>query len=785
MSKLIKRIQVLGVSLLIGLTIFSGGVANIVAEGNQSRAGNNVTALVSIDDVSMYIELGGTIYPIIENGVEVEGHPDVTVGNAMLLRYKWSVADATTLVEGDYFEIGLPTGFVDYINSDESPLIDDNGVEIGTWKILNGKIVAVFNENVEDKLSIEDGYFSVAGRVSNSGEDIELETGGIILPPITIEPEPEENLQEFPDYGNIFKLGSQVLGENRIVWDIRVNYDNYKKVYAGETPDQMNDVIVEDTLNDEMLFVESKLEIAHTMYLTTEDGKMSAIPVSYMNIISAFQKLEQLEGESYTAFKTRIENSSVPAYGIFSRKNLVINFKNLPNGGSGIKNPNLANDTALYNYLTTLVDNGTIQSSQRDSMFQAYSSTNTANGDLIGFQIIAPVDVIGTTGEYTNTVKLKYNNTETNTSEKRVDFIEMSGGANTTDPGTLSVAKVDDNNERLEGVSFKLEKKNGLGIYEDYNALDGVGLIRETNAAGKVVFSKLEYGEYRLVEVAGLPGYKDEATFLQSEYFTIDNSQVKGIDIEVINHLKEGAVELVKKNTSDMPLVGAQFKLYKTEGAITSYYTGVDIDGLATWTTLKEDAKVFITPTDGKIEATGLPIGSYYFVETKAPTGYVIDTTPIKLDVTKENILSETNASEEMVNYLLGSVTLSKVDEITNIGLEGAEFTLFDKNGTPIYTNLKTDINGNITVNGLAAGDYYFVETRAPEDYVLDASTVSFMIVEKVETTVLVTKTNTKKIVTLDSKDTKVNTSDTTNISLLLGIFALSAFVVLRKARRK
>ncbi|MDP0528623.1 lectin-like domain-containing protein, partial [Lacticaseibacillus paracasei] len=93
----------------------------------------------------------------------------------------------------------------------------------------------------------------------------------------------------------------------------------------------------------------------------------------------------------------------------------------------------------------------------------------------------------------------------------------------------------------------------------------------------------------------------------------------------------------------------------------------------------------------------------------------------------------------------LGSAVLTKTDHDTGKFLSGAKFSLFKSDGTEVSSDLSTDDQGQVTVNGLYPGDYYFQETKAPSGYQLDSSKIDFTIsLKEIETTIKVTATNTQ-----------------------------------------
>lgn len=82
-------------------------------------------------------------------------------------------------------------------------------------------------------------------------------------------------------------------------------------------------------------------------------------------------------------------------------------------------------------------------------------------------------------------------------------------------------------------------------------------------------------------------------------------------------------------------LEGAGYVLYRPEQM--DYYTGQDTDGNAAWG-IWNDAKILYTGSDGTVTISGLPRGTYQFVEVAAAKGYRIDSTPIDFTIGDDNI---------------------------------------------------------------------------------------------------------------------------------------------------
>ncbi|MGM9886753.1 MAG: Cna B-type domain-containing protein, partial [Lactococcus sp.] len=126
-----------------------------------------------------------------------------------------------------------------------------------------------------------------------------------------------------------------------------------------------------------------------------------------------------------------------------------------------------------------------------------------------------------------------------------------------------------------------------------------------------------------------------------------------------------------------------------------------------------------VSPINGQIFDNDAKITITY----KPETGY----TPDSWELTHKQEWN--NATGEAGGRVAG-VQLTKVDE-TGKGLPGATFDLYKRSGTngvKVKSDIVSDANGEVKVAGLTTGDYYFVETKAPDGYALSDDWVEFTI---------------------------------------------------------
>ncbi|HDR8284426.1 TPA: LPXTG cell wall anchor domain-containing protein, partial [Bacillus cereus] len=294
---------------------------------------------------------------------------------------------------------------------------------------------------------------------------------------------------------------------------------------------------------------------------------------------------------------------------------------------------------------------------------------------------------------------------------------------NSLTKGSVELIKVDDveENTTLEGAVFKIVNKDGHDVRTDLT----------TDKNGRLVVDELPPGDYEFIETKAPTHYDLNETPIK---FTVKKGQEKIASVTATNSLTKGAVELSKVDDVDgSALKDAVFKI-------------VDMNGNNVRSNLT-------TNKDGKISVSDLRPGDYQFIETKAPTHYDLNQTPINFTVEKSQT---TTASVTAKNSLTkGAVELTKVDDIDGATLEGAVFKIVDQNGLDVRTDLTTDKDGKISVSDLRPGDYQFVETKAPTHYDLNQNPINFTVEKSQTTTASVTAKNslTKGAVELTKVD--------------------------------
>ncbi|POI17633.1 cell wall anchor protein [Bacillus velezensis] len=342
------------------------------------------------------------------------------------------------------------------------------------------------------------------------------------------------------------------------------------------------------------------------------------------------------------------------------------------------------------------------------------------------------INISGSSGQVSNKVSISGTNVEEQTQENNSSvFVAISsgGGSGSGEKGSLTISKTGSDGTSLSGAGFQLWSK------------DGKQLLRTgtTDDAGKLVFGNIRYGTYVLKEIKAPDGYTISDAYVNGVSVTIDGkSSAAGALYKVIN--QKNKVTLIKKDENNNPLAGAVFKLEKKSS-----------DG--TYTLIKNNIE---SDKNGKVEINGLPAGYYRLMETKAPSGFIVNTKAIHFSIAKneKNQVPDVELGS-MVNYK-GKAALTKKDA-DGRNLEGAVFKIIDSDGKTVQEDLVSEKDGKIETSGLAPGHYAFIETKAPDGYVLNTEKVEFTISEtaegKPESTDAGTAVNYKGSVQLTKED--------------------------------
>jgi uncharacterized repeat protein (TIGR01451 family)/LPXTG-motif cell wall-anchored protein len=258
--------------------------------------------------------------------------------------------------------------------------------------------------------------------------------------------------------------------------------------------------------------------------------------------------------------------------------------------------------------------------------------------------------------------------------------------------GNINVVKVDEEGILLSNAEFTLYDLEG-------NVLEaGV-----TNENGLVTFTNIPYGEYEIKETKAPVGYN-----ISSEVLNVSvNGEETGLNYEagkITNTQIKGSIKISKIDQDGNKVVGAEFTLYNK-----------DNKAISTIETNKDGVALF----------ENVVYGEYYILETKTPEGYIASDKKVDVNV-KEN--NKEYFYEIENTRIKGCLEISKIDDEDN-ALYGAEFTVYDSDDKEV-TKGTTDENGVVTFENLVYGNYYYVETKAPDGYLIDSSRHDFIINE-------------------------------------------------------
>jgi LPXTG-motif cell wall-anchored protein len=185
---------------------------------------------------------------------------------------------------------------------------------------------------------------------------------------------------------------------------------------------------------------------------------------------------------------------------------------------------------------------------------------------------------------------------------------------NTKIRGSVKLKKLGEDGEGLQGAEFSIYKSTDVEFTTPISTAT-------SDINGDVVFTNVEYGKYNIKETKAPEGYNLSDKVIENVEITTEGEEVIPTDNEISNTKIRGSIEILKRNrNTHRPLANAKIGLYTEEGIlIGEKFTGID----------------------GKVVFEGLEYGRYYFKETKAPSGYILDNTKYYFDIEDNDVMLE------------------------------------------------------------------------------------------------------------------------------------------------
>ena len=314
-------------------------------------------------------------------------------------------------------------------------------------------------------------------------------------------------------------------------------------------------------------------------------------------------------------------------------------------------------------------------------------------------------------------------------------------------PLVIHLLKQSEGGSALAGAEFSLYREDGT--------LAGKGV---TDKAGKLDFTNLTWGVYKLKETAAPGGYQTVETFqvmlaqdgtLTAAGKTALPGSVKlsGSTITVKDTLippsNSGSLTFTKlvsgfetgyAGAKNVPAAGVTFGIF-TDAACTVPYRGHD-------TKTNADTPAEVTSgADGTVTFDGIAAGTYYIRETAVPANVLLSKAVYQVTAQSNGsaakmtaVGSDTEVTQIVDDIARGSVDVVKVDALDHAKkLSGAEYQLYrvgsDASVAASYQNKTavsgtktlvetgvTDAKGGLHFTGLLTGVTYVLTETAPAD---------------------------------------------------------------------
>lgn len=271
-----------------------------------------------------------------------------------------------------------------------------------------------------------------------------------------------------------------------------------------------------------------------------------------------------------------------------------------------------------------------------------------------------------------------------------------------------------DSDTDQEITSFQTDEE-GNGYSDDLIFGDGRSYyLKETNAPPEY---KLDPEPYPI----RFTSYNDEENYSETERMEFHNQRKQA---KILLHKQKEQIVYDEGSGYKIDVVDAAdvyYGVYNMEELVLSSNIVIPKDSLL---------GIMVTDENGYAEMEEyLPAGSYYCKELQTSgKEYILDDTEYEFRIYYDRGLEEDGVinltpDQPIVNRYVGRrLLLHKVDE-QRVSISGVEFTLYrreEEDDRQIGTYI-TDRNGQIVIDWLPYGNYYFKETKGADGYEFDA----------------------------------------------------------------
>ena len=345
-----------------------------------------------------------------------------------------------------------------------------------------------------------------------------------------------------------------------------------------------------------------------------------------------------------------------------------------------------------------------------------------------------------------------YTNTASNTATLYA-YAEMVGKAKLIKTSADTSITSGNSCYSLEGAVY--------GVYSDSACRNLVARLT-TDANGVSNTVDLTAGTYYVKEISAPRGYRVDG---ESHSITVRPNETAELNVSdkptndpvpIILRKKDDKTSTPGYTSGKMSLADAQytFKYYpgyyntpeaaEESGApLRTWIVKTDTDGFADI----RDPNYIVAGSDALYRDSdnhvSIPLGTVVVQETKAPVGYIIDSTKYLIKITEDgassSIISASNEAIVPETPIMGGVKVAKNDAENGSAqgdakFDGAKFAIYNNSGKSVTVNGVDYVDGAVVQtieirNGVAAsgktlpyGDYIIKESAAPAGYKLNTS---------------------------------------------------------------